>query len=85
MKDGSLAVIHDASLLRTAGADVLVEDLTAQELKAYRLEGTDEEIPLLEEVLPLFEQRACPLVVELKAEQGNQMPLAAATCAMLDR
>ena len=57
MQDGNLAVIHDASLLRTAGADVLVEDLTARELKAYRLEGTDEEIPLLEEVLPLFEER----------------------------
>ena len=32
MKDGRLAVIHDASLKRTAGADVLVEDLTAEEL-----------------------------------------------------
>ena len=29
MKDGRLAVIHDASLLRTAGAEVQVEDLTA--------------------------------------------------------
>ena len=42
MKDGRLAVIHDASLKRTAGADVLVEDLTAEELKQYRLEGTQE-------------------------------------------
>lgn len=71
--------------LRTAGADVLVEDLTARELKAYRLEGTDEEIPLLEEVLPLFEQSGLPLVVELKAERGNHDALAAATCAMLDK
>ena len=39
--DGRLAVIHDASLLRTAGVDVLVEDLTAEELQAYRLEGTE--------------------------------------------
>ena len=29
MKDGHLAVIHDASLRRTAGADVEIEDLTA--------------------------------------------------------
>ena len=85
MKDGRLAVIHDASLKRTAGADVLVEDLTAEELKTYRLEGTDEEIPLLEEVLPLFEQNGLPLVVELKAERGNHDALAAATCAMLDK
>ena len=85
MKDGRLAVIHDASLLRTAGADVLVEDLTAEELKQYRLEGTEEEIPLLEEVLPLFEESGLPLVVELKAERGNHDALAAAACEVLDR
>ena len=28
MKDGTLAVIHDSSLLRTAGADVQIEELT---------------------------------------------------------
>lgn len=85
MKDGNLAVIHDASLLRTAGADVLVEDLTAEEVKRYRLEGTQEQIPLLEEVLPLFVQSGLPLVVELKAERGNHDALAAATCAVLDK
>ena len=77
MKDGHLAVIHDASLLRTAGADVLVEDLTAEELKNYRLEGTEHHIPLLEEVLPIFAGKA-PLIVELKAERGNAEALAAA-------
>ena len=84
LKDGHLAVIHDASLKRTAGADVLVEDLTSEELKAYRLEGTDERIPLLDEVLALFEGKT-PLVVELKPERGNHAELAAATCALLDR
>ena len=84
LKDGHLAVIHDASLKRTAGADVLVEDLTSEELKAYRLEGTDERIPLLDEVLTLFEGKT-PLVVELKPERGNHAELAAATCALLDR
>ncbi len=84
LKDGHLAVIHDASLKRTAGADVLVEDLTSEELKAYRLEGTDERIPLLDEVLALFEGKT-PLVVELKPERGNHAELTAATCALLDR
>ena len=84
LKDGHLAVIHDASLKRTAGADVLVEDLTSEELKAYRLEGTDERIPLLDEVLALFEGKT-PLVVELKPERGNHAELAAAMCALLDR
>ena len=58
MKDGKLAVIHDASLLRTAGADVEIEDLTAEALEQYPLEGTEQRIPLLEEVLPLFTDRA---------------------------
>ena len=84
MKDGKLAVIHDASLLRTAGADVLIEDLTAEELENYRLEGTEQRIPLLEDVLPLFVDRA-PLIVELKAERGNTEALAAAACKVLDK
>ena len=84
MKDGHLAVIHDASLLRTAGADVLVEDLTAEELSAYRLEGTEHHVPLLEEVLPIFAGKA-PLIVELKAERGNAEALAAAACKLLDK
>lgn len=84
MKDGHLAVIHDSSLRRTAGADVMVEDLTLEELRQYRLEGTDEPIPLLEEVLALFEGRT-PLVVELKSYKGNHDALAEATMAMLDK
>jgi len=84
MRDGKLAVIHDSSLKRTAGADVVVEDLTAEELKQYRLEGTDETIPLLEEVLTLFQDRA-PLVVELKSERGNYNELTAAAVALLDK
>ena len=84
MKDGKLAVIHDASLLRTAGADVEIEDLTAEALEQYPLEGTEQRIPLLEEVLPLFTDRA-PLIVELKAERGNAEALAAAASRVLKK
>lgn len=81
-RDGRLAVIHDSSLRRTAGADVRVEDLTAEELKRYRLEGTAEPIPLLEEVLPIF-AGGPPLIVELKSEGGNHDRLAAAAAEAL--
>ncbi len=84
MADGNLAVIHDASLKRTAGADVYIEDLTAADLKDYRLEESDEHIPLLEEVLALFEGQT-PLIVELKAERGNHNALASAAMEVLDR
>ena len=64
--------------------DVQIEDLTAEDLKNYRLEGTEHHIPLLEEVLPIFAGKA-PLVVELKAERGNADALAAAACRLLDK
>ena len=83
MKDGNLAVIHDSSLLRTAGADVKIEDLTTEELKNYRLEGTDEMIPEFRQVVELFAGKA-PLIVELKAAGSNQAALADATCRLLD-
>ena len=64
MADGNLAVIHDASLLRTAGADVQIEDLTLKDLSKYRLEGTQEQIPLFSDVLKLFDGKA-PMIIEL--------------------
>ena len=83
MKDSNLAVIHDASLKRTANADVKIEDLTLADLPQYRLEGTDETIPLFKDVLALYEGKA-PMIVELKAERGNHAALAKAVCDMLD-
>ena len=82
MKDGKLAMIHDPSLKRTAGADVRIEELTAEDLPQYRLEGTQEQIPLFADVLALYDGKA-PLIVELKAEGNNHAALAAAVCDLL--
>ena len=84
MKDGNLAVIHDASLLRTAGAEVKIEDLTKADLANYTLEESLEHIPLLEHVLAVFEGKA-PLIIELKPENGNHAALCKAAAALLDR
>lgn len=84
LKDGELAVIHDSLLRRTTGAEGKIEDITADELKNYRLEGTKETIPLFSEVLKLFEG-ATPLIVELKPENKNHAELAKAACDMLDK
>lgn len=83
MKDGNLAVIHDPSLKRTAGADIEIEDLTTRELAKYKLENTEETIPTLRQVLDLYKGKA-PLIVELKPQRGNHAALAQAACAMLD-
>jgi glycerophosphoryl diester phosphodiesterase len=82
MKDGNLAVIHDSSLLRTAGADVRIEDLTAEDLENYRLEGTEETIPLFRDVMALYEGKA-PMIVELKPVDSNHAALAEAACDIL--
>lgn len=82
-RDGRLAVLHDSSLRRACGVDAAVEDLTAAELGAYRLFGTDETIPFLPDILPLFEGRG-PLLIELKTHRNNGRALAAALCKALE-
>lgn len=84
MKDGNLAVIHDSSLLRTAGTDVAIEDLTKADLANYVLEESFEHIPLLEHVLAVFQDRA-PLIIELKPHNGNAEALCEAVSRVLDR
>lgn len=83
MADGNLAVVHDSSLKRVCGADVLVEDLAAADLKDYPLMGTEERIPLFPDVLALFEGKT-PLVIELKVERGNAGALTDAVMAALE-
>ena len=83
LKDGTLAVFHDSDLKRCANVEGEIEDLTLEELKQLRLEGTDEQIPTFDEVLALFEH-ATPLIIELKTARGNHKALAKAVCERLD-
>lgn len=83
LADGSLAVIHDSSLKRVCGKDKTIESLTAKDLKKYHLMGTKETIPLLRDVLDLF-QEGPPLMIELKAANGNAAALTDAVMALLE-
>ena len=82
LKDGNIAVIHDSLLKRTTGAEGRIEDLTTEDLKHYRLEGTEETIPTFRELLDLYAGKA-PLIVELKPVNGNLAKLAETVCNML--
>ena len=82
LKDGNIAVIHDSLLKRTTGAEGRIEDLTTEDLKNYRLEGTEETIPTFRELLDLYAGKA-PLIVELKPVNGNHAKLAETVCNML--
>ncbi len=83
LKDGTLAVFHDHTLIRMTGKEGKIEDLTAAELSEYTLADSGQTIPTLEQVLELLEGGA-PLVVELKAA-GNHRALVHATMAVLKR
>jgi len=82
LADGQLAVIHDSSLQRTAGVDKKIEELTAAELSAYKLQGTEETIPLFADVLKMVDGRV-PLIVEIKTDGKNTAAVTEATCRML--
>lgn len=72
--DKSLAVIHDTSLKRTAGADIDITTLTDKQVKEYPLEGTGELIPFFEEVLEEVDGRV-PLLIEFKTDNNNYMEI----------
>lgn len=82
LKDGHLAVIHDHSLLRTAGVDVEIEDLTADDLENYRLGQTEEKIPLFQDVLAMWGGKT-PLIIELKSRKNNYADLTEAAVAAM--
>ena len=81
-KDGKLIVMHDESLKRTCSRDLMICELTADELKGIFLEGTEEKIPLLSEVLALY-SGDYPLIIELKPYRGNHKELTDAAVKML--
>ena len=83
MADGELAVVHDSSLARVCGKQVYIEDLTAADLPDCALQGTEETVPLLRDVLALFEGKT-PLIIELKVKQGNARALTDAVMAELE-
>ena len=64
-KDGRIMVFHDDDLERMTGTRGKIEDMTAEELRALRLNKSGERIPFLEEVLELVNGKT-PLLIELK-------------------
>lgn len=80
--DKRLAVVHDSFLDRLCGVHRRVEEQNLAQLRQLSLLGTEEKIPLLEEVLPLFEGHA-PVILELKAENGNWRELCVQTERLL--
>ena len=69
-KDHKIVVFHDGNLKRMCGVDKRVRDCTYEELKSYRLAGTDQTIPLFEDVLKTLKKTT--LICEIKNHNGNR-------------
>lgn len=70
-KDGEVVVFHDDTLNRVCSVHARVDELTLAELKALRLCGTEETIPLFTEVLSTVCGRSA-IVCELKDGKRNR-------------
>lgn len=81
--DNRMVVFHDDTLLRMCGDHRLLRSLSYKELKHFRLDDSDEKIPLLKDVLKLVNGRV-PLVVEIKPE-GRFISAAKRVAAALDK
>ena len=80
-KDGELVVCHDEELKRTTGKEGIIEHLTLKEIKEnYRLHDGGE-IPTLQEVFDLNNEKV-PMVIELKVFEKNYKALAAKASEM---
>lgn len=66
-KDKKVVIFHDDGLLRMTGVDRPVSDCTLKELRALRLGGTEERIPLLSELISLADENAA-ILLEIKYE-----------------
>lgn len=68
-RDGKVVVFHDGTLKRMCGVDGYLKDFTYEELQKFRLAGTDERIPLFEDVLEVLGKT--DLICEIKGDNGN--------------
>ncbi|MCR5398552.1 MAG: glycerophosphodiester phosphodiesterase [Lachnospiraceae bacterium] len=69
-KDHHIVVFHDANLKRMCGVNKRVRDCTYEELQGYRLQDTDQTIPLFTDVLEVLGETT--LICEIKNHNGNR-------------
>ncbi|MDT8337484.1 MAG: glycerophosphodiester phosphodiesterase family protein, partial [Candidatus Izemoplasmatales bacterium] len=65
LKDGNVVVFHDENLKRMCKKNIKLTDVTYDQIKNLNLLNTNEQIPLLTDVLSLVDGKV-PLLIELK-------------------
>lgn len=74
LSDGQVAVFHDQDLERLTGMAGPIGARTADGIRALRLCGTNERIPLLSETLD-FVAGQVPLLIEIKTDPSSSFPV----------
>ena len=85
LRDGTLAVFHDSDIRRMTGRAGYLEDLSAEELGDYPLDGSKETIPQFCDVLALFEDTGLNIILELNSFRDNYAALTERTMRELDK
>ena len=70
--DGKVVVVHDFNLKRISGVDKEIDQCTYEELQDYPIYGSDQRVPLFEDVLKAVDGKV-PLIVELKYKEGSKI------------
>ena len=78
-KDDRIVVCHDFDIKRIAGVDKKIADMTYDELKSYKIMGTDSTVPLFTDVLELVDGKV-PLIIEYKMPSFDTK-----ICEMVDK
>jgi len=69
-KDGRLVIMHDEKVERVSDGKGVVEELTLEELKKFRLNNSSDQIPTLEEMLaPLRGRKDIFIELEMKSSK----------------
>lgn len=82
--DGKVVISHDDDLFRMTGEHVRVSKSSYAALQQLRLKGTEETVPLFEDVLTLLTKAGVPVVVEVKPV-AKRDALCRATLDIMDR
>ncbi len=70
--DGHLVSFHDNDLKRMTGENGLVFEKSLAEIKKLRLNGSDEKIPTLDDVLEICENKV-PILIEIKNQPDKSV------------
>ena len=79
--DGKIVVAHDDDFSRLCGVQKPVRECSSQEIRTFRLLGTEEPVPFLDETLALVDGKV-PLLIEIK-DHPDPGPLEEALVRML--